>query len=378
MARVVFVTWDGGGNVSVALTIARVLVERDHEVTVFGPASLRGTIENNGLGYAELGVSPPPDSSSRSGYLEEVVGSAHLAIGLRSLITELRPEAVVIDCNLSWALQESMTAPAAVLVHTALGLYLPVWQPVIDAANRGRLAAGLAAFEPAAASWRSRDALIVTSVLDFDRPPTPLPANAVYVGQVKRSYRGGPSSTIAPGPSTIPLVVVSYSTDRLQNSPERLQQALDGLAALPVRVLATTSGTFEAERLSVPPNATVLDDLLHDQVMPMAQAAVVHAGHGTTLAALCHGLPLVCVPGLGRDQGPIARRVAELGLGVALAPDADAEQIGAAVKAILDDRTYRQRAFEFKRRCGNPDGAVVAADILERMGSRSRQATGSH
>jgi UDP:flavonoid glycosyltransferase YjiC (YdhE family) len=367
MARVVFITWDGGGNVSVALAIARTLLERHHEVTVLGPASLHGAIEGGGLGYAELGVSPPSHSSARSEYLEEVVASTHLAAGLHSLIARLRPQAVVIDCNMSWALQESIAVPAAVLVHTALGLYLPVWQPVIDAANRSREAAGLAPFAPAATAWSSRDALIVTSLRGFDRPPSPPLANAVYVGPVRRPHRHGSSTTIAPGPSTVPLVLVSYSTDLLQNSRERLQHALDALAGLPVRVLATTSGTVEAKLLSAPPNATVLDDLVHDQVMPTAQAAVVHAGHGTTMAALCSGLPLVCVPGLGRDQGPIARRVAELGVGIALPPDAGAEPIAAAVKEILGDRTYRERAQAFRRRCGDRDGAAAAADVLERM-----------
>jgi UDP:flavonoid glycosyltransferase YjiC (YdhE family) len=367
MARVVFVTWDGGGNVSVALGIARALVERHHDVTMLGPATLRRTIEESGLAFAPLGVSPPPDASSRAEYLLDVVGSTILAAGLRSFLAELQPDALVIDCNLSWALEVPVAAPAAVLVHTALGLYLPVWQPVIDAANLRRSAAGLAPFQPAATAWASRETLIVTSLRDFDRPPIPFPRNAVYVGPVTVTSSGDASIVGAPTPSTTPLVLVSYSTDRLQNNPERLQTALDGLADLPVEVLATTSGTFEPECLSVPLNATVVEELRHDRVMPLAQAAVVHAGHGTTLAALCHGLPLVCIPGVGRDQGPIAHRVAELGFGIALSHDATAEEIGAAVKGLLDHGAYRQRARTFERRCSDRDGATAAADILERM-----------
>jgi UDP:flavonoid glycosyltransferase YjiC (YdhE family) len=160
-------------------------------------------------------------------------------------------------------------------------------------------------------------------------------------------------------------VIVSYSTDRLQNSPERLQVALDGLANLPVRVLATTSGTFAPERLSAPANVTVLDDIAHEELMGEAEAVVAHAGHGTTLAALCHGVPVVCVPGVGRDQVPIARRVDELGLGVALASQSSAGEIRSAVAAVLSDPSYRRRAREFMHRCGDPDGATVAADIVE-------------
>jgi UDP:flavonoid glycosyltransferase YjiC (YdhE family) len=365
MARVLFVTWDGGGNVAVALGIAGALRVRGHHVAMVGPASLRGSVEAIGVEYAELGLCPPRDPRSRSEYLVDVVGSTSLAAELHLLIEELRPGILVIDCNLSWALEMSVAVPVAVLVHTALGLYLPVWQEVIDAANRRRLASGLAALEPAVVSWSSREALIVASLFDFDRPPTPLPDNLAYVGPVRRVFRDGPSTVPPADPSGLPLVLVSYSTDRLQNNPERLQAALDGLAHLPVKVLATTSGTFEPTRLLAPPNATVVNDLFHEQVMPLARAVVAHAGHGTTLAALCHGVPMVCVPGLGRDQVPIAERVAELGLGVMLASDAAAEDIGGAVSHLLDDGSYRQRAGEFKRLWGDRDGATAGAAFLE-------------
>jgi MGT family glycosyltransferase len=192
-----------------------------------------------------------------------------------------------------------------------------------------------------------------------------MPNNVSYVGRIKSSRRTNALTTTEPDRSDLPLVVVSYSTDRLQNSPERLQVALDGLSDLPVRVFATTSGTFEPERLSVPANATVFDDMSHEQLMREAQVVVAHAGHGTTLAALCHGVPMVCVPGVGRDQIPIARRVAELGLGIALASQSSAREIRSAVTAVRGDPSYRRRATEFVRRCGDPDGARAAADIVE-------------
>jgi UDP:flavonoid glycosyltransferase YjiC (YdhE family) len=271
---------------------------------------------------------------------------------------------MVIDCNLSWALELSIAVPVAVLVHTALGLYLPAWQSVIDETNRRRLESGLLPFKPAGDSWSSHRRVIVASLLQFDRAPRPLPENVTYVGLVSRDHANGP--TVAIAPTSAPLILVSYSTDRLQNSPERLQDALDGLADLPVRVLATTSGAFEPERLSVPRNATVVGDIRHDQAMAIAHAIVTHGGHGTTVAALCHGLPVVCVPGIGRDQVPIARRVAELGLGVALATDSTPGDIQMGVKTVLGDHSYRERAQEFERQCGNTDGATVAAEVIER------------
>src|SRR5262249_38607319 len=104
------------------------LLARGHAVTVLGPSSLRGSIEGVGLGYLEFGVSPPLEPASRSGYLVEVVGSETLAHEFGPLVDALEPDGVIVDCNLSWAMELQMAVPVAVVVHTAFGLYLPVWQ----------------------------------------------------------------------------------------------------------------------------------------------------------------------------------------------------------------------------------------------------------
>ena len=367
MASFVFVSWDGGGNVAVALGIGAALVRRGHAVTVLGPRSLRNWILSVDLGYRELGLPPPLEPAVRSEYLVEVVGSTTLVGALGELIGQLDPDGLVIDCNLAWALELVTSVPSAVLVHTALGLYLPAWQPVIDAANGRRAAAGLVPFRPAAEEWCSHDLVLIASVAHFDRPVVPLPPNAAYVGLVQSPLPSGLREASALGPPGQRLVLVSYSTDRLQNHAARIHAALDALAEVPVHVVASTSGVFGIDQLSVPANATVVDYVPHDQVMPRAAAVVAHAGHGTTLAALCQGVPVVCVPGLGRDQIPIAGRVAELGLGISLAEDATSSDIRTAVRTILDDGSYRRRAREFKSRCGQPLGAERAAQRLEAM-----------
>jgi hypothetical protein len=368
VAKFVFVSWDGGGNVAVALGIGAALLSRAHSVTVLGPTSLRGSIQSVGLRHRELGPPPPREPASRSQYLVDVVGSTAMREDLCQLVEQLDPDGLVIDCNLAWALELPGSVPTAVLVHTALGLYLPVWQQVIDAANGRRTACGLPPLRPAAEAWSSHDLLLVASVTHFDRPPEPLPPNAAYVGLVKSPVRRGAPATGVLGAGGQPLVLVSYSTDRLQNHAARIQGALDALAELPVRVIASTSGAFGIEQLSVPANATVVEYVPHDQVMPRAAVVVAHAGHGTTIAALSQGVPLVCVPGLGRDQVPIAGRVAELGLGIMLADEATPPDIRTAVTTILADSSYRRRAEEFKNRCGQPPpGAKTAAERLEAM-----------
>jgi UDP:flavonoid glycosyltransferase YjiC (YdhE family) len=364
--RVALLTWDGGGNVSVALGVAAALAARRHSVTLIGPRSLRSSVTTLGLGFRELGVDPPADGRSRADYLAEVVESSALAPRLAELVGELGIEILVVDCNLAWALDLDLPVGVAVLVHTALGLYLPAWQAVLDAVNERRATAGLTPFARALDAWSARDLVLVTSVTDFDTPPSPRPPHMLYVGPVFDPRRPEhPPPDIRP--TAEPLVLVTYSTDALQNSAARVQVAVDALAALPVRALVTTSGLFDARLLSLPPNATAVEYLRHRDVMPMLALVVGHAGHGTTLAALTGGVPLVCVPGLGRDQLPIARRVERLRLGAAVTDPTSVEAIRAAAAGVLDDPGYRRRARRFQRRWSGLDGGATAAAALESL-----------
>jgi EryCIII-like glycosyltransferase len=370
LAHFALVTWDGGGNVTVAIGIGDALAARSHAVTIIGPTTLQAAIADRGHGYRALGVTPPHDPRARSEYLVEVVASRTGGAELRELIDGLRPDALVIDCNLSWAIELTSRLPTAVLVHTAMGVYLPAWQLVIDAANERRAIHNLPPWARAIDAWSSHERLLVASVPAFDRPPVPLPSNAVYVGWVRSPDRKYVTHSPRIESTGDPIVLISYSTDPLQNHPERVQSALDALADLPLQVVATTSGTFAVDQLSIPDNATAVDYLPHDQWMPMAAVVVGHAGHGTTMAALYHGAPLVCVPGLGRDQAPIAARVAELGLGLALTDNAASADIRAAVTDIVGDSSYRIRARVFRDQCRDFGGAGDASAELEALVAR--------
>lgn len=368
MGRIAFVTWDGGGNVAVTAGIAAALRTRGHAATIIGPRSIQSAVQSLGVGYAELGIAPPRTPQQRLRYLLDVAhGTDAMLDGLRGLTGRLRADALVVDCNLNWALQTRMAPRTAVLVHTALGLYLPVWQSVLDAGNEQRAARGMAALASVTEAWAQADLLLVASLANFDQRAPAGGLRPVYVGPVSSPRRPDSSPPPIRPARGRPRVLISYSTDGLQNAPHRVQTALDALAGLPVAVLASTSAAFSAAKLSVPANATVLDYVPHDSIMATAALAVCHAGHGTTMAALSHGVPLICIPGLGRDQAPIAARVSELGLGIALTGDATASAIRGAATTILADRSYRLRARAFATRAGQTDGAARAATELLAM-----------
>jgi UDP:flavonoid glycosyltransferase YjiC (YdhE family) len=95
--------------------------------------------------------------------------------------------------------------------------------------------------------------------------------------------------------------------------------------------------------MPVAANVEVVRYVPHDRVLPFASLVVTHAGLGTVMTTLAHGVPMVCVP-LGRDQFFNAARVAALGVGRGLDANADERAIAAAVRAVIDDDEMRRAA----------------------------------
>jgi MGT family glycosyltransferase len=110
-----------------------------------------------------------------------------------------------------------------------------------------------------------------------------------------------------------PLVYATLGT--VFNKMRRLRTAmLDALADLDADVLMTIGRDVDPGRIgSVPPNVRVEPFVSQSLVLPRASLVVSHAGLGTMLGALYHGVPMVVVSIAG-DQLLNARRAAELGI----------------------------------------------------------------
>jgi UDP:flavonoid glycosyltransferase YjiC (YdhE family) len=78
-------------------------------------------------------------------------------------------------------------------------------------------------------------------------------------------------------------------------------------------------------------------------VLPGASLVITHAGLGTVMAALAHGVPLVCMP-LKADQFENAARVVALGAGRQLSRHATSAQLRRATLQILTEPRFRRAA----------------------------------
>jgi len=156
--------------------------------------------------------------------------------------------------------------------------------------------------------------------------------------------------------------LLSLTTTSQHGQGAALQDILDGLSTLPIRVLVTLGGTATAGQLRVPANTYVSGFVPHELVLPYMSAVVTHAGMSTTAMALAAGVPMVCVP-QGRDQGGNAERVVSIGAGLI----AGAGNVAGAVSTLMADPRYSSAAQRIANACARLGRGAHATDLVEAL-----------
>jgi UDP:flavonoid glycosyltransferase YjiC (YdhE family) len=200
---------------------------------------------------------------------------------------------------------------------------------------------------------------LVFSVRELDAGP--LPANVRHVGPVLEPE--GPDAGWRPPDRS--LVVVSMGTTDLGEAPV-LQRILDGLAPLPVDVVATVGRHVDPAALRVPANARVTGFVRHAALLPHADLFIGHGGHGGIMAAGAFGVPMVLVP-LDRDQPHNAARAEAIGVARVVHRDAEPDAIRAVVEAVRTGERERLGAM----RLANAIAAFGNAAVEEVEGLRA-------
>jgi UDP:flavonoid glycosyltransferase YjiC (YdhE family) len=332
-----FVTWDGSGNLMPTLAAALSLHERGHSVRFVGHAN-----QHERIAFPFRAWETVPNLYERAPVPPDDVWWDELFLGAaagRELDVQLQREPVdvaVIDCLLWGALAavERARVPAAVFVHTIYGRRFAAEDRPHrrERLNSTRALFGLGPVVSLVDAWHRLQLVLVASARCFDRPPEPLPENTVYCGPLRL-----PTQLQSDLPWQ-PDVVVSFSTASVL-VPRLMQRVLEALGSLPVRSAVSSN----VPGLAPAGNTVVRDWIAHDLVLPGARLVITHGGHGSVLAALLHGVPVLCLP-LVADQPFVSQRVVDHGAGIALPPSASVSEIRAAVEALLWEERFTAAA----------------------------------
>ena len=298
--RFLLVTHQEVGHAVPELTLAKRLVRRGHHVTVHAPPELADRVAAAGCDFAAYERTEPwepPEGVPLVELIGEAVwyyGSAELAEDVKGALDRHRPDVAIVDVVLSAA----FAAAEAAKVRTAAVLpvlYQPWyfgWGRFIKRVNPARAHLGLRALAeetPETVIAHARLVLVLSSAA-FDFPPSErLDRRVRYVGRI---IDPDPVAWESPWPAddARPLVVVTVS-GLFRSQHGQIQQLLDALAELPVRVLVLIGLKIEENRLRIPPNAVAQRWVPHEAVLPQASLVVTNGGHNTILASLAHGVP---------------------------------------------------------------------------------------
>ena len=145
------------------------------------------------------------------------------------------------------------------------------------------------------------------------------------------------------------------------------QAALKALSKEAVRVLVTLAPEHAAELGEVPDHVHLAAYVPHSAVLVKSRLVISHAGHGIVMKALYHGVPMVLVP-WGRDQPGVAARAEALGAAAVVRREAcNDASVSQAVRRILDDGHFTERAQAISKRLQAEDAVGVACAQLEQL-----------
>jgi MGT family glycosyltransferase len=311
-----FVTWDGGGNTAPTYPLVRGLVARGHTVAILGQPAQAEAARDLGATFAPLGL---PDWPPGKSIEEERDVALPLAFGptvgeaVLESIARHTPDVLVVDCYLTSGLAaaERSQLPAAALVHTLYHAFVrrtvgQRWRDALPTINTVRTRFGLLPVESPMALMDPIKVVLVACPQEFDTAMPDLPANVRYVGAIRDAPPAAERASPWGRTEGQPQVLVAFSTT-YQHQEDVLRRVATALAALPVQAIMTVGAAIAPGAIAPAPNVAMHRYLPHAALLPDCALVVTHAGFGTVMAVLAHGVPLLCLP-MGRDQHENAAR----------------------------------------------------------------------
>ena len=374
MAKILFLTLEGGGNVPPALLIAGELLRRGHEVCFLGHPQQAAQIEGAGFRFEPYrrartfsAVAARPGLRSTLAWIPLFTDHGP-GRDLDDLLSREGVDLVVIDCLLGGAFASARRSgvPTIMLMHTFIRFWSAQWRGPIGLITK------VTRSNPLDAVTAS---VLLTTLRDLD--PIALGAG-IAADRVRQVGPVLPPLAAAPkrrATAARPRLLVSLSTISQPGQRELLQRLLDAIAELPVDAIVTTGPAIDPATLRVPPNVTAQRFVAHTEIMPTIDLVVGHGGHGTTMLALAHDLPLLMIPLSPMiDQPMVAAAVQEAGAGVALPMKSSVGQLRDAISGLLSDEGARAAARVLGAQIRSANGAQAAADQIEVLAAESEPA----
>jgi MGT family glycosyltransferase len=433
MATFLFTTMPATGHVTPKLPLARELALRGHEVHWYTGAYYRDQVGATGAVHHPIRSAEDFGGESIGEAFPELLGLTGIKMVTRAFqrvfidnapgmlrdcqeILEAHPADAILSeplCVCARWLHELGGPPWATLGETMLGTYsrdtapfgpglFPLRGPigrlrnhVMNALHRrmlfghvtrhyehARRAVGLPPLGLSFIDTFLGDYLYLQSTVpSFEYPRSDLPPHVHFIGPLLPEL----DDEFMP-PRWWPELagsdrVVLLTQGTVATGPDQLlAPAIRALADERVLIIATTGGPtsalLDAFGGALPANVRVERFVPYAQLMPHVDLLITNGGYGTVQQALAHGVPTV-VAGATEDKPENAARIAWSRVGVRIrAQSPEPARLLAAVREVLEQPRYRQRAQAIAAEMAGYDAARTGADLLEQLAQSGRPVLG--
>ncbi|MGB8030952.1 MAG: glycosyltransferase [Terracidiphilus sp.] len=411
MARLGAFCFPGTGHLNPLTALARRLQQRGHTVIVFGIADVESRVKGAGIDFCLIGQSDYPLGTlqkldQRLGEMTgvevlrftmgRVCNTARMVLrdGLEAVRNANLDALLVDEADMANNIAECLGLPFVSLAlippmvndnrfppfyfgwsgsqrwwsrlrnEIAIRVLTRVAKPIFAVVNEYRVAWGLNVGRvPGEGLSKLAQIAQLPRALEFeiDPPPPHLYYTGPFVDAAQRPPIDFPWDRL----DGRPLIYASLGT--LQNqSREKFRMIADACAGLNVQLVMSLGGGLDREQLgTLSGDPLVVNYAPQLDLVTRASVVITHAGLNTVLESLSEGVPLVCIP-LGNDQPGVAARVKARGAGVVVHPRrVNAKRLRSAVRAILENDSYRLAARRIQAAMAQIDGLEQAADIVE-------------
>ena len=425
MARFLVATQPITGHVLPVLPLARELIERGHEVRWYCGEKFKDRIEATGTWFVPYDVAYDYDDSDYdaafpgrgklSGLKQIRFDFVNLFVNqivpqhedMSRILREFAADAIVADPSVGAAstINERGGPPFAVYSVTCLGLksrdtapfglgLMPSYSYLGRLRNRllYSLASDVIFREVSKALTQQRTALglppskfegpfpspylyLEPTVPFFEYPRTDMPPQVHFVGAMLPE---APTDFEPPSwwkeitDKKQPVVLVTQGT-AATNAEQLIAPTLKALAGEDILVIAAgvKSGEF-AGMDEASANVRLEAFVPFKPLLPHVDLYVTNGGFGGVHHALANGVPILC-GGTTEDKPEICNRVSYSGVGINLRTNKPTpEQVYKAVKTVLSEPSYRQRARQLQAELAQHDAPGEAAALLERLADTQR------
>jgi MGT family glycosyltransferase len=214
--------------------------------------------------------------------------------------------------------------------------------------------------------YRLPDLFLQLGAEEFEFPVSNRPTNLRFTGPILPRPKGSMKvpEWLEKLDGSRPVVFVTQGTLANYDFNQVVNPTLTGLAGEGVQVVVTAGGG-PANTIVATENAIVESYLSYELILPETSVFVTNGGYNGVQQALSYGVPVV-LAGASEDKPQVGARVNWSGAGIDLKTGTPtAEQIRDAVRLLLRDPGYRDRAKTLGASIAKTNALTTIAEIVE-------------